>query len=136
MDSKGTQPSIHKHACSVASAVPDFAIPVDHSRQAPLSMRFSRQDYWSGLLCHPPGNLPDQGTEPTSPVSPTIQADSLPLSHRGSPTTHIHVSILPQTLLPFTLPYNTEQSSLCYPVGYCWLSILNIAVCTCQSQPL
>ena len=50
-------------------------------RQAPLSMGFSRQEYWSGLLCPPPGDLPDPGIEPTSPV---WQADSLPLSHQGS----------------------------------------------------
>ena len=42
----------------------------------------------------------------------------------------IHVSILPQTPLPFRLPHNIEQSSLCYAVDSCCLSILNIAVCT------
>ena len=36
----------------------------------------------------------------------------------------IHVSILPQTPLPSRLPHNTEQSSMCYTVGPCWLSIL------------
>ena len=41
---------------------------------------------------------------------------------------HIHVSILSQTSLPSRLPHNIEQSSLCYTVGPCWLSILNIAV--------
>ena len=47
---------------------------------------------------------------------------------------HIHVSILFQILFPFRLLQSTEQSSLCYTVGPCWLSILNIAMCTCQSQ--
>ena len=42
---------------------------------------------------------------------------------------HIHESILPQTSLPSRLPYNIEQSSLCYSVGPCWLSIISIAVC-------
>ena len=46
--------------------------------QAPLSMGFSRQEYWSGLPC-PPGDLPDPGIQ--SPA-PTLQVDSLPLSHR------------------------------------------------------
>ena len=36
--------------------------------QAPLSMEFSRQEYWSGLLCPPPGNLPDPGIELGSPL--------------------------------------------------------------------
>jgi hypothetical protein len=40
--------------------------------------------------------------------------------------THIHVSILPQTPLPSRLPYNIEQSSICYTVGPCWLFILFI----------
>ena len=44
-------------------------------RQAPLSMGFSRQGYWSGLPFPPPGDLSDPGIEPKSPVSPTLQAD-------------------------------------------------------------
>ena len=41
--------------------------------QAPLSMRFSRQEYWSGLPCPPPGDLPTPGIKPVSPV---LQADT------------------------------------------------------------
>ena len=37
--------------------------------QAPLSVGFSRQQYWSGLPCPPPGDLPHPGIKPTSPVS-------------------------------------------------------------------
>ena len=51
------------------------------AHQAPLSMGFSRQEYWSGLSCPPPGDLPHPGIEPASPA---WQADSLPLSHWGS----------------------------------------------------
>ena len=47
------------------------------ARQAPLSMGFSRQEYWSGLPRSPPGNLPDPGIEPVSPESLALQADSL-----------------------------------------------------------
>ena len=49
--------------------------------QAPLSMGFSRQKCGSGLPCPPPGDLPNPGMEPRSPV---LQADSLLLSHQGS----------------------------------------------------
>ena len=42
--------------------------------QAPLSMGFSRQEYWSGLPLPSPGDLPDPGIEPRSP---TLQVDSL-----------------------------------------------------------
>ena len=50
--------------------------------QAPPSIGFPRQEYWSGLPFPPPGDLPDPGIEP---VSPALQVDSLPLSHQGSP---------------------------------------------------
>ena len=46
------------------------------------------------------------------------------------PYIYIHVSIFPQSALPSRLPYNIEQSSMCYMVGPCLLSIWNIAVCT------
>ena len=39
------------------------------AHQSPLSMGFSKQEYWSGLLCTPPGDLPDPGIEPTSHIS-------------------------------------------------------------------
>ena len=41
-------------------------------RQVPLSKGFSRQEYWSGLLCPPPWNLPNPGIEPTSLMSPAL----------------------------------------------------------------
>ena len=41
-------------------------------RQAPLSMGFSRQEYWSGLLCLSPGDLPHSGIEPMSLMSPAL----------------------------------------------------------------
>ena len=44
--------------------------------QAPLSMGFSRQEYWSGLPFPSPGDLPDPGNEPRSPA---LLADSLPM---------------------------------------------------------
>ena len=40
--------------------------------QAPLSMRFSRQEYWSQLPCPPPGDLPDPGIKSTSLMSPAL----------------------------------------------------------------
>ena len=46
--------------------------PADCSLPAPLSMGFSRQEYWSGLLCPPLGDLPDTGIEPMSLKSPAL----------------------------------------------------------------
>ena len=42
------------------------------ARQAPLSMGFSRQEYWSGLPCPPPGHLPNPGIQPASLMSPAL----------------------------------------------------------------
>ena len=52
--------------------------------QASLSMGFSRQEHCSGLPCLPLGDLLNSGIKPMSPVSPTLQVDSLLLSYRGS----------------------------------------------------
>ena len=48
------------------------ATPLTVARQAPLSMGFSRQEYWSGLLCLPSGDLPDSGIELVSLRSPAL----------------------------------------------------------------
>ena len=50
------------------------------TRQAPLSMGFSRQEYWSGLPFPSSGDLPNSGTEPGSPVSSALQVDCLLLN--------------------------------------------------------
>ena len=59
------------------------------TRQAPLSMGFSRQEDWSVLPFSPPGDLPDPGINLMSPVSSALQANSLSLKevpfHQGSP---------------------------------------------------
>ena len=55
------------------------------AHQAPLSMGFFRQEYWSELPFPPPGDLPDPGIEHTSPVSPEWQADSSLAELSGKP---------------------------------------------------
>ena len=60
--------------------------------QAPLSMGFSRQEYWSGLPCPSPGELPNPGIES---VFPALQADSLLSEPPGKPirnSYHLHFS--------------------------------------------
>ena len=66
-------------ACSVTS---HSAIPGTVAHQAPLSMGFPRQEYWSGLPFPPPGDLPDPGIKPASPA---LHVDSSPRSHLGRP---------------------------------------------------
>ena len=60
----------------------DLWDPWTVTRQAPLFMEFSRQEYCSGLPCPPPRDLLDPGIEPLSPV---LQADSLLSEPRGKP---------------------------------------------------
>ena len=55
------------------------------AHQAPLSMGFSRQEYWIGLPYPPPGAIPNPGIEPESPASPALQVDSLPTEPPGKP---------------------------------------------------
>ena len=52
--------------------------------QAPLSVGFPRQEYWSGLPFPSLGDLAEPGIEPVSPASPALLADSLLLSQQGS----------------------------------------------------
>ena len=59
-----------------------FVNPWTVACQAPLSMGFPKQDYWSGLPSPSLEDYPDPGTKPESPA---LQADSLLLSHQGSP---------------------------------------------------
>ena len=54
------------------SHVPLFATPCTTAHQAPLSMGFSRQEYWSELLCPPPGELPKLGIEPAILTCPAL----------------------------------------------------------------
>ena len=60
-----------------------FATPWTVARQVPLPMGFSRQEYWNELPCPPPRDLPNLGMEP---VSPALQAVSLPLEPPGKPS--------------------------------------------------
>ena len=57
----------------ITKSYPTLATPWTVAHQAPLSMGFSRQEYWSGFPS--PGDLPDPGIEPRSPA---LQEDSLP----------------------------------------------------------
>ena len=53
-----------------------FATPGTAAHQTPLSVGFSRQEYWSGLPCPPPGNLPGPGIELRSPALPSFAKGS------------------------------------------------------------
>ena len=67
------------------SVVYDSVTPWIVDCQAPLSMEISRQECWIGLPCPLPKDLPNPGIELTSPVSPALQADSLPAEPSRKP---------------------------------------------------
>ena len=72
------------HACSVVCK--SLWTPWTVAHQAPLSMGFPRQEYWSGLPFPPPGGgVPDPRMKPSSPASPALPLDSLPLSDQRIP---------------------------------------------------
>ena len=73
---------LHEYMLSYFTCFHLFMTLLTVSCQVPQSMGFSRQEYWSGLLCSPPGDLPDPAIKP---MSPALQVDSLPLSHQGRP---------------------------------------------------
>ena len=60
------------HAKSLQSCLTLLRSPWSVACHAPLSMGFSRQEYWSGLLCPVPGDRPDPEIEPTSLMSPEL----------------------------------------------------------------
>ena len=83
----GSRSSVHglvyvcMPACSVASVVSNSLWPYGLS----FVQGFSRQEYWCGLPCPPPGDLADPGIKLTSPASPALQVDSLPTESPGKP---------------------------------------------------
>ena len=64
----------------VTKSCPTLVTPWTVARRAPLSMGFSRQEYWSGLPFPSPGDLPNPGMESGSPA---LQADSLSTETQG-----------------------------------------------------
>ena len=70
---------------SCFSRVPLFATLWTVALQDPLSMGFAQQECWSGLLCPPPGGLPNPGIESMSLKSLALAGGFLPLAPSGKP---------------------------------------------------
>ena len=73
------------HVLHLFSRVQFYATPRTVAYQVPLSMGFSRQEYWSGLPCPPPEIFPTKGSTPSLLSLPHWQAGSLPLALPGEP---------------------------------------------------
>ena len=85
------------------SCVQLFVTPWTVAHQAPLSLRFSRREYWSGLPCTPLGHLPNPGIKSRSPA---LQADSLPAELPGQPK---NTGVSSLSLLQWIFP--TQESN-------------------------
>ena len=100
---------------SCFSHVQLLTTPWTTAHQAPLSIGFSRPEYWSGLLFPPPGDLLDPGIKPASPVSPALQADSLPSE------APVQFSSIAQLCLTLCDPMNCSMPGL--PVHHQFLDL-------------
>ena len=84
-----------------------FATPRTVAYQAPPSMGFSRQDYWSGLPFPSPGDIPNPGIKPESP---SLQTGALPSEPPGKP-------LLMEVLINYYYPHLKEESQLAGGTG-------------------
>ena len=106
------QPQSPECVCVSCSVMSDSV-----ASQAPLTMGFSKQEYWSGLSFPTPEDLPYPGIEPWSPA---LQADSLPFELQGSPNNDIihHYNTIqsifhcPVPLFSGYLPLSSPQSTI------------------------
>ena len=117
--------------CLVAQSCPALCDPMVAwllVHQAPLSMGFSRQKYWSGLPVLAPGNLPNLGIKPGSL---TLQADTLPSEPSGKPPNQYHL-----------LPEQNGRLSgwwyhFCWKVCCCFKTLLPLEnICCCAVQKM
>ena len=102
---KWTAPSASLDVCAGLSCFHHvwlFSTPCTLAHQAPLSMGFSRQEYWSELPCPPIGDLPNAGTEPVSLASPIGRQVLYLQHHRGSPAIHTQTHPLTDTSVLFS----------------------------------
>ena len=103
------------------------------AHQAALSMGILQARYWSGLLCPLPEDLPDPGIQLAPPVSPALQAASLPLSHwaQGVPICsgkkgQVHAIVLCSFRSP---TYWTDQGSRAVFVAHSWIHLFEFSAC-------
>ena len=81
------------HACSVTNSYPTLATLWTEACQAPLSMGFSKQEYWSGWPFPPPGHLPNPEIKLTSLASPELASRFLTTKPSGKPIKKVYFSL-------------------------------------------
>ena len=127
------------------SRVQLFATLWTVAHQTPLSMRFSRQDYWSRLPCPPPGDLPAPGVEPTSLTSPALAGGLfilffLPLTPPGKALFKSQPSQI-AVLIPITVQglhmfvQVPKLKDLCLTDGFLTFGVGNKPLATTEASP-
>ena len=94
------------------------------AHHAPLSMGFSRQEYWSGLPCPPPRDLPDPGIESSSLTSPALTGGFFTTSRLGSPITYIRSKTVASNPLHTPLHYSSVSD----------ISSIHCTICSIQCK--
>ena len=94
-----------------------FATPWTVAHQAPLTMEFSSQEYWSGLPFPLPGNLPHPGTEPVSAVSPALAG----WFFTTEPPGNLWVNLIKAPLFHQIEGFEKAESNVCFSLPmYIW----------------
>ena len=92
------------------------------NHQAPLSIGFSRQDYWSGLPFLPPGDLPDPGIEPASPAAPALAGGFLTIELCGK---LYACTIWPSNCI--SGHFSQRNQDMCSHKNCMWMFVMSIA---------
>ena len=114
------------------SVVSNPVTPWTVASQVPLSMEFSRQEYWSGLPCPPPGDLPSPGLKPGPPASPALAGECCTAEPPGKPpfSQACLYNVLPCRI--FSRPYIVSLPFQCS--SYKW--VLDTAMQSSQPVPV
>ena len=83
------------------------------AHQAPLSMEFPWREYWSGLPCPCPVDIPNLRTEPMSPASPALEADSLLSEPPGNMCETFCIVFGPESTLKVSVRYHDKDVRCC-----------------------
>ena len=104
----------------IAQSCPTLDNNMDYSQQAPMSMEFSRQEYWSGLPFSSSGDLPHPGIEPRPP---TLQAESLP----SEPLGPIHIPSYWDPMIFHWMRFPAPANSILWECAFCGLWLAGIS---------
>ena len=96
------------------SSVQLFAAPWTVAFQAPLSIGFPRQEYWSGLPIPPPGDLPDLRIQPMSPAAPALADRFFTTEPPGKP----HIVSYSNAIKMYLYTILHVEMALCWDLYY------------------